>query len=396
MVLRQVLLAVSNNNRVERRRQDHWGHPRAERPIRCGRHRRAPPPWRRAWSKAACWCRSTTSRRKAATPTRPHARSRRPSRFSTASHGAGSPRGPMSPCGSARWGCSSTRSSQLTNAARVCQAAGEVGATVTVGPEDAASPRPPSVSTRFCWRTTPPSASPSSRAAPAEDHCRSLASARVRLSREPIDAPASVAYRRGADIDRSYVRCLKVLMTGQAYPMIATHDRRLVEVASALAVPTSASPAASSTRCRTGCAHRSGAGSPSWARGCACACRTGAAGTGTWCDGWPGALAAWPWSPARWRAGTPSRAGRGRSRAGGVGRLEGFPDSNARCLADDRDSRDRQDGRGPAVRAAAAPGADPRRSLATTRREERGRRRCASGTASGRDRTPRPRRPPTP
>jgi proline dehydrogenase len=31
------------------------------------------------------------------------------------------------------------------------------------------------------------------------------------------------------------VRCLKVLMAGQGYPMVATHDPRLVKIASALA-----------------------------------------------------------------------------------------------------------------------------------------------------------------
>ena len=35
------------------------------------------------------------------------------------------------------------------------------------------------------------------------------------------------------DVDRSYVRCLKVLMSGQGYPMVATHDPRLVEIAGA-------------------------------------------------------------------------------------------------------------------------------------------------------------------
>ena len=37
------------------------------------------------------------------------------------------------------------------------------------------------------------------------------------------------------DIDKSYVRCLKVLLAGQGYPMIATHDPRMVEIASSLA-----------------------------------------------------------------------------------------------------------------------------------------------------------------
>jgi proline dehydrogenase len=36
-------------------------------------------------------------------------------------------------------------------------------------------------------------------------------------------------------VDKSYVRCLKVLMAGEGYPMVATHDPRLVKIASALA-----------------------------------------------------------------------------------------------------------------------------------------------------------------
>src|SRR3712207_8928426 len=38
-----------------------------------------------------------------------------------------------------------------------------------------------------------------------------------------------------SEVDRSYVRCLKVLMHGQGYPMVATHDPRLVEIAGAVA-----------------------------------------------------------------------------------------------------------------------------------------------------------------
>jgi proline dehydrogenase len=31
------------------------------------------------------------------------------------------------------------------------------------------------------------------------------------------------------------VRCLKVLLAGQGYPMIATHDPRMIQIASSLA-----------------------------------------------------------------------------------------------------------------------------------------------------------------
>ena len=47
--------------------------------------------------------------------------------------------------------------------------------------------------------------------------------------------PESVAYQSRQEVDRSYVRCLKILMSGAGYPMVATHDPRLIEIASSLA-----------------------------------------------------------------------------------------------------------------------------------------------------------------
>jgi proline dehydrogenase len=66
------------------------------------------------------------------------------------------------------------------------------------------------------------------------ERCEKLGGARVRLCKGAYTAPG--AYTRTADIDRSFVRCLKVLMAGTAYPMVATHDPRLVRIASTLAV----------------------------------------------------------------------------------------------------------------------------------------------------------------
>ena len=57
------------------------------------------------------------------------------------------------------------------------------------------------------------------------------AGCRVRLCKGAYDEPESVAYQTAAEVDRSYVRCLKVLMAGEGYPMVATHDPRLVEIA---------------------------------------------------------------------------------------------------------------------------------------------------------------------
>ncbi|HSK56884.1 MAG TPA: proline dehydrogenase family protein [Jiangellales bacterium] len=70
-----------------------------------------------------------------------------------------------------------------------------------------------------------------------EDDCRDLAYAgsRVRLCKGAYAEPASVAFQDKDDVDRSYVRCMKVLLAGGGYPMLATHDPRLVEIGGALA-----------------------------------------------------------------------------------------------------------------------------------------------------------------
>ena len=71
-----------------------------------------------------------------------------------------------------------------------------------------------------------------------ERDCRDLAyqDSRVRLCKGAYAEPASVAYQSAHDVDRAYVRCLKILMAGSGYPMVATHDPRLIEIAGALAM----------------------------------------------------------------------------------------------------------------------------------------------------------------
>jgi proline dehydrogenase len=66
-----------------------------------------------------------------------------------------------------------------------------------------------------------------------ESDCRSLAheGSRVRLCKGAYDEPDEVAYQDRQEVDRSYVRCLRVLMEGDGYPMVATHDPRMVEIA---------------------------------------------------------------------------------------------------------------------------------------------------------------------
>lgn len=71
-----------------------------------------------------------------------------------------------------------------------------------------------------------------------EADCRDLAyeGSRVRLCKGAYKEPESVAYQSQHDVDLAFVRCMKILFAGEGYPMIASHDPRLVEIAQALAV----------------------------------------------------------------------------------------------------------------------------------------------------------------
>ncbi len=66
-----------------------------------------------------------------------------------------------------------------------------------------------------------------------ESDCRELSGpgSRVRLCKGAYAEPASVAFPEKADVDRSFVRCLKVLMAGDGLPMVATHDPILIDIA---------------------------------------------------------------------------------------------------------------------------------------------------------------------
>jgi proline dehydrogenase len=126
----------------------------------------------------------------------------------------------------------------LENARRICSAAAAVGTTVTLDMEDHTTtdstldvlrelrvdfPWVGAVLQAYLKRT--------------EQDCRDLAHAgsRVRLCKGAYQEPASVAFQDKTDVDLSYVRCLKVLMAGSGYPMVASHDPRLIAIAADLA-----------------------------------------------------------------------------------------------------------------------------------------------------------------
>jgi proline dehydrogenase len=70
----------------------------------------------------------------------------------------------------------------------------------------------------------------------SENDVRMLAApgVRVRLCKGAYREPVAEAFTDAHDIDKSYARCLRVLMEGPGYPMIATHDPRLMRIAAAL------------------------------------------------------------------------------------------------------------------------------------------------------------------
>jgi proline dehydrogenase len=57
---------------------------------------------------------------------------------------------------------------------------------------------------------------------------------RVRLCKGAYAEPPAEAFGTRHDIDKSFARCLRILMAGPGYPMIATHDPRLIAITRSL------------------------------------------------------------------------------------------------------------------------------------------------------------------
>jgi proline dehydrogenase len=67
--------------------------------------------------------------------------------------------------------------------------------------------------------------------------CQDLAFAgsRVRLCKGAYRAPEGIGLANKADVDLSYARCMRILLDGPGYPMLATHDPRLIQIAASKA-----------------------------------------------------------------------------------------------------------------------------------------------------------------
>ncbi|CAL9537265.1 Proline dehydrogenase 2 [Streptomyces sp. enrichment culture] len=126
----------------------------------------------------------------------------------------------------------------LENVRPVVEAAAGIGTTVTLDAEDHTTldsmfaihdelrkdfPQTGCVIQSYLFRT--------------EADARRLAAngSRVRLVKGAYKEPAEVAHQHKHEIDKAYVRILKTLMEGDGYPMIGSHDPRLISIGQELA-----------------------------------------------------------------------------------------------------------------------------------------------------------------
>ncbi|MER5490439.1 proline dehydrogenase family protein [Streptomyces sp. NPDC002454] len=126
----------------------------------------------------------------------------------------------------------------LANVRPVVEAAAAIGTTVTLDAEDHTTldsmfaihselrkdfPQTGCVIQAYLFRT--------------EEDARRLAAegCRVRLVKGAYKEPASVAHQDKPEIDKAFVRVLRILMEGEGYPMIGSHDPRLIAIAQDLA-----------------------------------------------------------------------------------------------------------------------------------------------------------------
>ena len=131
------------------------------------------------------------------------------------------------------------------NARRICEAAAQVGATVTIDAEDhttldemhavverlrADFPTVGLVLQAMLFRTA------------ADAVQFSGPGSRVRLCKGAYNEPADHALQAREEVSAAYVATARTLFKGEGYPMLATHDPQMIEAAEALAAAAGKAP----------------------------------------------------------------------------------------------------------------------------------------------------------
>jgi proline dehydrogenase len=120
---------------------------------------------------------------------------------------------------------------------RIAVAARDAGTTVTVDAEDhTATDATLRIATALRGRFGSVGSVVQAALRRTEADTRELAApgVRVRLCKGAYAEPLAEAFTARHDIDRSFARCLRTLMAGPGYPMIATHDPRLIAITRSL------------------------------------------------------------------------------------------------------------------------------------------------------------------
>jgi proline dehydrogenase len=119
----------------------------------------------------------------------------------------------------------------LENARAICERAQRAGVWVTVDAEDHTTTDSTLSIVRelrvdFDWVGTVLQ----SHLKRARADCAEFAAsgARIRLCKGAYAEPASVAFRDRDDVTDSYLQCLRILMAGRGYPMVASHDPEIL------------------------------------------------------------------------------------------------------------------------------------------------------------------------
>lgn len=129
----------------------------------------------------------------------------------------------------------------LENAKQIVEVANEVGTTVTFDMEDHTTIDSTLRILNEIRKTTPTTGG----VLQAQLHrtsddvsAHAFSGSRIRLCKGAYAEGPEVAFIERTEIDKAYVRDMRTLLESAAYPMLATHDPRLIEIGQALALRT--------------------------------------------------------------------------------------------------------------------------------------------------------------